>query len=166
MSKSIQLLSLAFLMNVTMTGQNKKAPVNYDESMVPNYELPDVLECEDGSRVETVRQWEKKRRSELLRMFSEQEYGVTPRHTGIKVKYELVSTNPKAMSELATQKQVLFHFTGKNGRTIQALLLLYIPNNAKGRVPVIVSYNFHGNQTTTLEDDVIPSPRKNDRLSI
>lgn len=160
MSKSIQLLSLAFLMTVTMTGQNKKAPVNYDESIVPNFELPDVLECKDGYRVETVRQWEKKRRPELLRMFSELEYGVTPQHTGIKVKYEIISINHMVMNGLATQKQVLFHFKGENGKTHQALLLLYIPNNVKRRVPVIVSYNFHGNQTTTLEDDVIPSPSK------
>lgn len=158
MMRRIELLSLALLMTATISGQNKNAPVNYDESKVPAFEVPDVLRCEDGGRIETIRQWEKKRRPELLRMFSEQEYGVTPQHTGIKVKYELVASNPKAMGGLATQKQVLFKFTSKNGKTHQALLLLYIPNGTKGRVPVIVSYNFHGNQTTTTEDDVIFSP--------
>ena len=152
------LLSLALLVSAAISGQNKNAPVNYDENKVPTFELPDVLKCEDGSRVETAKQWEKKRRPELLKMFSEQEYGVTPRRTGIKVKYEIVASNPMAMSGLATQKQVLFHFTGKNGKTHQALLLLYIPNGIKDRVPVIVSYNFHGNQSTTLEEDVIFSP--------
>lgn len=156
----LTLLSLAFLMTATISGQNKNAPVNYDESQVPAFEVPDVLRCEDGQRIETARQWEKKRRPELLRIFSEQEYGMTPQQTGIKVKYELVATNPEAMGGLATQKQVLFHFKGKNGKTHQALLLLYIPNATKGRVPVIVSYNFHGNQTTTLEEDVIFSPSK------
>ena len=81
------LLSLALLVSAAISGQNKNAPVNYDESKVPTFELPDVLKCEDGSRVETAKQWEKKRRPELLKMFSEQEYGVTPRRTGIKVKY-------------------------------------------------------------------------------
>ena len=156
--KRIVFLFLILHTAYTVAGQNKIAPVNYNESKVPVFELPNPLICEDGQRIETVRQWEKKRRPELLRMFSEQEYGVTPQSTGIKVKYELVASNPKAMSGLATQKQVLFHFTGKNGKTHQALLLLYIPNGIKERVPVIVSYNFHGNQTTTLEDDVIPSP--------
>jgi len=156
----IKLLPLAFLMTVTMMGQNENAPVNYDESKVPMFEVPDVLKCIDGERIETARQWEKKRRPELMRMFSEQEYGVTPRHTGIKVKYELIATNPEAMNGLATQKQVLFNFIGKNGKKHQALLLLYIPNGKKGRARVIVSYNFHGNQTTTYEDEVIPSPSK------
>ena len=145
---------------ITITGQNKYALVNYVESQVPAFEVPDVLKCEDGERVETASQWEMKRRPELMRIFSEQEYGVTPQQTGIKVKCELVASNPEAMGGLATQKQVFFHFTGKNGKTHQALLLLYIPNNTNGRVPVIVSYNFHGNQTTTLEEDVIPSPSK------
>lgn len=158
--KNIAFFSLMFLMTATIAAQNKNAPVNYDESKVPAFVIPDVLKCEDGECVETVRQWEKKRRPELLRMFSEQEYGVTPQHTGIKVKYELIASNPEAMGGLATQKQVLFTFKGKNGKSHQALLLLYIPNSAKGRVPVIVSYNFHGNQTTTLEDDVIFSPSK------
>ena len=158
--KRAKLLFLALMMTVTMAGQNKNAPVNYDESKVPAFEVPDVMRCEDGQRVESVRQWEKKRRPELLKMFSEQEYGVTPRHTGIKVKYELVASNPEAMDGLATQKQIRFNFTGKNGKTHQALLLLYLPNNTKERVPVIVSYNFHGNQTTTFEEDVIFSPSK------
>lgn len=158
--KRIELLSLALLMAFGVRSQNKNAPVNYDESKVPTFEVPDILKCEDGVHVETVKQWEKKRRPELLRMFSEQEYGVTPQQTGIKVRYEVLGSNPKAMNGLATQKQVIFHFTGKNGKTHQALLLLYLPNGTKGKVPVIVSYNFHGNQTTTFEDDVIPSPSK------
>lgn len=156
----IKLLFLSFMITTTMAGQNKNAAVNYDESKVPAFEVPDVLKCEDGSYVKNVKQWERKRRPELLKLFSEQEYGKTPCHTGIKVKYEIVASNPEAMNGLATQKQVLFKFKGKNGKTHQALLLLYIPNAAKGRVPVIVSYNFHGNQTTTLEEDVLPSLSK------
>lgn len=93
-------------------------------------------------------------------MFCEQEYGFTPQHTGIKVKYETIATNPEALGGLATQKQVRFLFTGKNGQTHEALLLLYLPNNTAKRVPVIIGYNFHGNQTTTLQDDVIFSPSK------
>ena len=158
--RRVKFLLMAFMMAATMAGQNKNAAVNYDEGKVPAFEVPDVLRCEDGSYVKTPKQWERKRRPELLKMFSEQEYGITPRNIGIKVEHELVASNSGAMDGLATQKQVLFKFKGKNGKTHQALLLLYIPNAVKGRVPVIVSYNFHGNQTTTLEDDVLPSLSK------
>lgn len=158
--KHALLLTAMLMLAATAAGQNKNAPVNYDENQVPAFEVPDILTCSDGSHIETRRQWERKRRPELLKMFSEEEYGVTPQHTGIKVKYETIATNPNALSWLATQKQVRFLFTGKNGKTHEALLLLYIPNYIKKRVPVIVSYNFHGNQTTTMQPDVLFSPSK------
>ena len=43
-------------------------------------------------------------------------------------------------------------------KTIDAILLLYIPNHVQGRVPVFVGYNFMGNQTTTLEPSIYYSP--------
>jgi hypothetical protein len=158
MKKHIGILMLSLFMTATIAGQNKNAPVNYDEGKVPTFELPDPLKCENGESVSTIKQWEKVRRHEIMKLFSEQVYGVTPKQTGIKVKHELVSSNHEAMGGLATSKQVRFTFMGKNGATHKALLLLYIPNNSQGRVPVIVSYNFHGNQTTTFENDVIYSP--------
>lgn len=158
MMKRFGTFLLALLTAALIAAQNRNAPVNYDESKVPAFELPDPLRCENGLQIETARQWESLRRPELLRMFGEQEYGVTPRRTGIKVKHEVVALNPDAMGGLATQKQVRFTFTGKNGKSLNALLLLYIPNTSKRRVPVIVSYNFHSNQTTTMEPNVIPSP--------
>ena len=154
------LLSALLIWAATSAGQNKNAPVNYDESQVPTFEVPDVLTCADGTRVKTRKQWEHKRRPELMKMFGEQEYGLTPGQTGIKVKHELVAMSSNALGGLATQKQVRFVFTGTNGQTHEALLLLYLPNNTAKRVPVIIGYNFHGNQTTTLQDDVIFSPSK------
>ena len=63
--------------------------VNYDESKVPQYALPDVLTCRDGSVVTTKKQWEKKRRPELLETFCSQEYGFTPQGK-VNVRYELL----------------------------------------------------------------------------
>lgn len=145
------------LIALTAAAQNKNAPVNYDESQVPAFQVPDLLTCSDGTRIETRRQWQRKRRPELLRLFSEKEYGITPKHTGVKVKYETLATGP-AFGGLAVQKQVRFVFTSPDGQKHEALLLLYLPRNVAGRVPVIIAYNFHGNQTTTLQPDVIPSP--------
>lgn len=147
-------------MTTMLFGQNTNARINQDESKVTPYVLPNVLKCNDGTIVQSVRQWERKRRPELLNMFSKEEYGLTPKNSGIKVEYELVASDAAAFGGLATQKQVLFKFTGANGKKHEALLLLYIPNAPEGRVPVFVCYNFHGNQTTTPAENVIFSPSK------
>ena len=46
----------------------------YDEADVPSYTLPDALTFENGRKVKTVKQWEK-RRKELLSLFEEEMYG-------------------------------------------------------------------------------------------
>ena len=55
--KRVELLMLALFTTATIAGQNKNAPVNYDESKVPAYEVPDVLKCEDGEDVQRTGIW-------------------------------------------------------------------------------------------------------------
>ena len=130
--------------------------ISYDENKVPDFELPDPLVCSDGQKVTSVEMWETKRRPELLALFQSQVYGRTPSDR-IAVSYTLLSENPQAMEGKATCKQVLFTFTdGK--KSIDAILLLYLPNHVKGKVPVFVGYNFMGNGSTTLDPTVYPSP--------
>ena len=52
--------------------------VNYDESKVPVYTLPDVLTLTNGRKVTTKKEWVEKRRPELLRLFETQIYGKAP----------------------------------------------------------------------------------------
>ena len=131
-------------------------PTNYDEAKVPAYELPELLRLADGTPVTTARQWERQRRPELLELLAREEYGRTPTQR-IKVRYQTVAVNTRAMDGKATSRQVRFTFSG-NGHEVEALLLTYVPNRRNGRVPVIVGYNYNGNQTTTNETDVLPSP--------
>ena len=148
----ILILSL-LLIACIVKGQAIIEGISYDESKVPNYVLPDVLTCNDGSKVTTVAEWEKKRRPEVLEYFYSQEYGRTPKET-IAVTYEKLTENPNDMGGRATSKQVRFKFTnGKN--VIEAILLVYIPNKRKGKVPVFVGYNFKGNHSTTLDTTVL-----------
>ena len=144
------------LFSVSVMMAQKLRPVNYDESKVPNYVLPDVLTCKDGTKVTTVKQWEKIRRPEIMDMLYHQEYGVTPKQK-IKVRYETLKENPTAMNGKATSKQVKFIFSG-NGREVEALLLMYIPNHRTGKVPVFIGYNFNGNRSTVNDPDVLESP--------
>ena len=145
---------LYWLVPIVSFAQNE---VNYDESKVPQYTLPDVLRCTNGDMVSSVEQWENQRKPEVLEMFASQMYGRTPTEK-IDVRYEVLTENPNDMGGLATSRQVKFIFSNKAGKRIEALLLMYIPNKPKGKVPVFVGYNFDGNHTTTLDTTILYSP--------
>ena len=153
-------LGLTFLMMclslTAVFAQDYKNRINENESKVPQFTLPDVLTCNNGKKVKTIKDWETIRRLELLEIFSSLEYGRTPTEK-LKVSYDLLSEDPNALNGKATRKQVLFTFT--NGRKkIEAILLLYIPNKVNGKAPVFIGYNFLGNQSTTTEKPIFASP--------
>ena len=142
---------LSFLLSASLSFAQED--VNYDESKVPNYTLPDPLICNDGTKVTTVKQWENKRRPEIMELFVSQMYGRTPVEK-IKVTYETLSENPNFLNGKATAKQVKFVFT--NGRKKhEAVLLLVLPNRPKGKVPVFVSYNYKGNHSTIADPSIL-----------
>ncbi len=151
--KRVAFLSLTAL--IWLLGMKVWA-ANYDESKVPNYVLPDVLTCADGTYVSSIMLWEQKRRPELLDIFFSQEYGYTPQGT-VDVSYELLAEKTDAIDGLATAQQVMFTFKGQ-GKEVKALALVYIPNNREGTVPVFIGYNFQGNHNTTTDEWVLYSP--------
>lgn len=61
------------------------------------------------------------------------------------------------MDGRATSKQVRFVFSNGQKKT-EAILLMYIPNQPAGKVPVFVGYNFKGNHSTTSDTTVLYSP--------
>ena len=129
---------------------------NYDEEKVPAYSLPDPLLCTDGKYVNSVKEWERKRRQELLQLFADKEYGRTPKKK-IKTSWQLIYKNPQALGGLATSEQVMLTFKGQ-GQERKALLLAYIPNQRNGRVPVFIGYNFMGNHSLTPDSTICYSP--------
>ena len=79
---SIVLLLLMSMVTAFAQNPNPKKDyiklANYDESKIPNYTLPDVMVCNDGTRVTSKNEWEKKRRPEVLAMLTEYMYGKMP----------------------------------------------------------------------------------------
>src|SRR5690606_3733761 len=119
------------------------------------YTLPALLTTESGRPVTTVADWEQQRRPELLDLFSSQMYGRTPTDQ-IAVRYEILTENPQALGGKATSRQVKLLFS--NGtKTLEALLLLFLPNNGATQVPMFVGYNFKGNHSTTLDSTILYS---------
>ena len=132
-------------------------PTNYDESKVPAYTLPPLLIAEDGSKITTAFEWVQKRRPQILNTLKKELFGELPPRPETFTK-EVVSVKEDALNNTAIRKEIKLTFTN-NGKSHSFLMLLYIPKNVSGPVPVYLGLNFKGNHVTTLETDVIPTGR-------
>lgn len=123
---------------------------NYDESKVPAYTLPDPLVFNNGVKVTNSKEWDK-RRAEILKLFENEVYGISPVWKGQIIPTELLS-NPNALTGLAICKEI--KLTLKNGsKELSMVMLLYLPRSSKP-VPVFLGYNFGGNHSVTDEKDI------------
>src|SRR5690606_8425277 len=103
--------------------------INYDESKVPDFELPDPLRTADGSTVSTPDEW-KPRRAEILELFRENVYGRRPGKPE-KLSFEVTQQDDKAMDGAATLKRVAVR-SKHEGRKHQFELILFVPNERTG----------------------------------
>jgi hypothetical protein len=97
----------------SLSGQGQNAPptnvagipVNYDESLVGNYILPDPLVLAGGMRVRDAKTWERKRRHEIVRLFEEHQFGRSPgRPPGMS--FEVFDKGTPALGGRAVRRQV------------------------------------------------------------
>ncbi|MGQ9609405.1 MAG: glucuronyl esterase domain-containing protein [bacterium] len=119
--------------------------INYDESKVPPYTLPDPLILNDGTKVKDAETWKNKRRPEILKLFEEYVYGRTPRELK-NISFETVSIYRDSLNNKAIRKEVIVYFTGKK-QDPSMQILIYTPSEAKKPVPIFVGLNFGGNHT-------------------
>ena len=127
--------------------------VNYDESEVPLYTLPDVLTAVDGSKITTAAQWEANREA-LVQVFRDVMYGRRPPMAD-KVEYTLLSEKKGALDGTAVMRQIELKFTMNNGKSHKAVMLLFIPADAKGPVPVYCGLTFIGNHVVCDDPDIL-----------
>jgi len=122
------------------------AEVNYDESHVPTYTLPDPLVAEDGTPVTDTATWERQRRPEILELFAEHVYGRTPADPSLEMDAEVTESSDAALDGRATRRQVTLTLSTQQ-RSHAMHLLVYLPNAAARPCPAFVGLNFHGNHT-------------------
>ena len=142
---------LLFLLALPWISIAQQFVANYDEAKVPAYKLPDVLVFNDGTRVVTKKDWDK-RRSEIYSIFEKEVFGVVPEWKG-HVKSTVVSQKADALDGIAKRKEVRLDFINGDQK-VSVTVLIYLPRNSTN-APVFLSYNFEGNHTTTIEPDVL-----------
>ncbi len=113
---------------------------NYDEAKVGTYTLPDPLVLQNGRRVEDAETWFQQRRPELLKLYETEVYGRVPT-SAPRLKFELVGTDLTALSNSAVRKDFVGHIGNPtNGPKMD--LVLFLPTNAPGPVPVLLHLLF------------------------
>ena len=143
------------------------AAANYDESKIPDYQLPPLLEATDGSQVKSASDWTEQRRSEILELFQEEVFGNAPTTPGA-VSFRVDKVIENSLNGLATQKEVTVFFS-ENEQGPRMNLLLFIPNNIETARPAFLGLNFNGNHTVHASPKIsIPSSwvRNNKRAGI
>jgi hypothetical protein len=113
---------------------------NYDEAKVKPYTLPDPLKLASGKPVRDAATWFNKRRPEILKLYRTEIFGRVPDNAP-KVKWEVASTDAKALDSSAVLKKVVGRM-GDKADGPRMNLSLYVPAKATGPVPVILTLTF------------------------
>lgn len=129
-------------------------PVNYDESLVGSYTLPDPLVLSSGKRVRDAKSWYRKRRPEIVRLFEEQQFGRSPgRPDGMS--FDVFDKGTPALNGKAIRRQVTVYFSrDKAGPKMD--LLVYLPAEARKPVPLLLNLSFTANSNVVDDPGIKP----------
>jgi hypothetical protein len=127
-------------------------PVNYTEAKVGTYMLPDPLLPVNGKQVGDAKTWVNKRRPEIIKLFEENQYGRMPKRPA-DMSFDVFEKGTPAFDGKAIRRQVTIYFS-KNKSGLKADLLLYLPANSKGRVPVLLNAGFTANNLMVKDPGV------------
>ncbi|MEP6947822.1 MAG: hypothetical protein ABI863_01045 [Ginsengibacter sp.] len=160
------LLSIA-LINISMYAVNAQdSLINYDETKMPPYTLPDPLLLPGGKHITTSKEWIQQQRPAMLKLFADNVYGTFPGKPK-ELHFKLKTIDSFALGGKAIRKEVTIYFSRVSGGPSMELLL-YLPKSAKGRVPVFTGLNFYGNQAISNDPAIslttrwVPNdPKKN-----
>src|SRR5215207_7616426 len=129
-------------------------PVNYDESLVGSYTLPNPLVFADGKPVRDAKSWYRKRRPEIVHLFEEHQFGRSPgRPSGMS--FDVFDKGTPALGGKALRRQVTVYFSrDKAGPKMN--LLVYLPAGARKPVPLLLNLSFTANSNAVDDPGVKP----------
>lgn len=138
-------------------------PVNYDQSKVGEYTLPDPLRLDNGKTVRNAKTWWTKRRPEIVKIFEMQQYGIAPGRPADE-SFNVVEKG-SAFDGKALRKQVVISLS-KDPSWPKIHLLVYLPAAAKEPVPMYFTISFAPNQCMTNDPAIIPEEGWNPRTHV
>lgn len=129
-------------------------------------EVPNLLVSCDGRKIDSAAAWMEIRRPEILQLFSTTVYG-KPLPSPAGIEFKVIERNDHALDDKAIRIQGDIYCKGIH-QPNPFRMLVYLPKNASGPVPVFLGLNFFGNHSTTSDPEVMipewntnPCPRGN-----
>ncbi len=138
------LMFLYVLAALSLCSRATSDDFNYDEALVPQFQLPDPLKTEKGHTISSAELWQSVRRPEVLRLFEQHVFGRLPQ---VDVRLRVRShERTEIMDGNAIREQQTIYLTDDDtGPSID--ILIYIPAKAAAPVPAFLGLNFGGNHT-------------------
>lgn len=152
MKNNVAILSLLLIGLLTLTPEAQERKVNYDESKIPPYTLPDLLTTNDGEKISDAESWKTKGRPETLAQFRKYVYGeaAMPRP---ELRFKVVDRDERALDGKVRRRQVILYFS-KDPQGPQVNLLIYLPAKTEKPCPLFVGLNFQGNHTIHPDSNI------------
>jgi hypothetical protein len=142
-------------------GADSTDPETFNEATANPYpNLPDPLKLNNGQRVTTAAVWNNQRRAELFELFEREVYGRRPKAIP-KVTWEVLSTAREMNGDVPViTKQLVGHVDNSAypALTVNILASVSTPADAKGPVPVIISFSGSGFGWRGAEGVAAPAP--------
>jgi hypothetical protein len=123
---------------------NDPNAANSDEDKVADYALPDLLVLKNGSKVNSVREWEK-RRDEIKEDFDSEIYGRFPKDIP-NVNWKVVSRKDSVIGQYPVQIEKLLGVVDNSSFPeieVEIKMTLTLPKNTKKEVPVILKFDWN-----------------------
>ncbi len=127
---------------------------NYDEALVPSFELPELLRGADGSVVSSSLDWQTRRRPGLLHSFRTHVYGDFDAQAEVEVT-RVVTEVPCSRAVRRTELDVrLVGAAGSSERAPVVRVLIFTPSAGHAPYPAFLGLNLFGNQTVHPDERI------------
>lgn len=126
-------------------GQSKEweKEVIYTEGQVPDYKLPNPLVTLEGTRIGNKEEWTNIRRPQIIDLLASNIYGHVPLpESPIKSEFQLLEVSKSFFNGRCTRKRIKAEFSNDRGH-IEMNMVLYVPNDVKKPVPVLIRMGFN-----------------------
>lgn len=127
-------------------------PVNYQESEVGVYSLPDPLTLANGGKVSDADTWFAERRPELVELLETEMYGKTPGRPD-DLHFDVFEEGTPSFDGQALRKQVTIYFTDDRD-DYYVDVLIYLPADADGPVPLLLQAGWSANNLSVDDEGI------------